>query len=128
MRPHVPFLSAMIDRLGCQRARLRLRQGRAVPLERPEARGQTSRSGGASRSQVRPVLAALRGRAEGKFDLVICTHTLSLVPLATSTGCSAASTASPAKAVFIAEKIGERKKGEVGTRPTGPSAGRPAVA
>jgi hypothetical protein len=59
------------------------------------------------------VLAAFAAEPTGQFDLVICTHTLSLIPLPTSTGCIGRLYGFATKAVFIAEKIGDRKKGEV---------------
>jgi hypothetical protein len=60
-----------------------------------------------------PCYAPYAAEPEGPFDLVICTHTLSLVPLHDLDWVLTRLYGFASKAVFVAEKIGGRKKAEV---------------
>ena len=124
MRPHVPYLERMIRRNGCRSA-LDYGCGKGVQYEwrDPEAGCRTVEERfGFEVHKYDPCYAPFAAEPVGHFDLVICTHTLALVPLGDLDAVIERLFGFAKKAVFIAEKIGDRKKGEVadpGNRPIG---------
>lgn len=114
MRPHVPFLLSMIDRLGITSA-LDYGCGKGEQYRwRPEGTGPTIEERfGFGVGKYDPCYGPYAAEPEGTFDLVICTHTLALIPLGDLDWALGRLYGFATKAVFIAEKIGDRKKGEV---------------
>jgi hypothetical protein len=124
MRPHVPFLSALLDRLECRSVLdYGCGKGEQYRWNIPEAAGLTIEEvWGLVVHKYDPCWPPYAQEPHGRFDLVICTHTLSLIPLRDLDWVIGRLYGFASKAVFIAEKIGDRKKGEVGT-PSGRAIG-----
>lgn len=117
MRVHVPFLTDLIERLGVRSA-LDYGCGKGVQYrwQIPEQGGRTiEQLWGFEVRKYDPCWPpyAHEPPRHGQFDLVICTHTLALIPLADLNWVLDRLYGFAGKAVFIAEKIGERKKREV---------------
>lgn len=115
MRPHVPYLEQMVARLqiasaldyGCGK-------GEQYRWRDPKAGLQTVEERfGFAVHKFDPCFAPYAAEPTGRFDLVICTHTISLIPRLDLDWALRRLFGFAAKAVFIAEKIGGRKKGEV---------------
>jgi hypothetical protein len=116
MRPHVPFLSELISRLGVRSALdYGCGKGYQYRWRDPHHANQTvEERWGFEVRKYDPCWPAYAAEPEGKFDLVICTHTISLIPLADLDWCLGRLYGLAGKALFIAEKIGTgRKKGEI---------------
>lgn len=114
MRPHVPFLIGMILRLGVRSA-LDYGCGKGEQYRwRPDGGATIEELWGFEVRKYDPCYAPYSAEPEGAFDLVICTHTLSLIPLGDLDWVVSRLYGFAAKAVFIAEKIGPaRKKAEI---------------
>lgn len=114
LRPHKPFLSAVIARLACTSA-IDVGAGKGVQYEWVDpADGLTiEQAWGFEVAKFDPCWPPFAAEPAGKFDLVICTHTASVIPEGDLDWFLARLFERASKAVFIAEKIGERKKGEV---------------
>lgn len=114
MRPHKPFLTAMIDRLQIRSA-LDYGAGKGLQYQwiDPTDGKTLEQAWGFEVHKYDPCWPPFAADPLGPFDLVICTHTLSLVPLSDVGAVLLRLCALADKAVFIAEKIGERKKQEV---------------
>jgi hypothetical protein len=114
LRPHKPFLTGMIRRLGVQSI-LDYGCGKGLQYEWIDpSDGKTLEEAWAVPvAKYDPCWPPFAQEPEGQFDLVICTHTLALIPLQDLDRVIARLFGLAAKAVFIAEKIGERKKAEV---------------
>lgn len=124
MRPHVPYLEGMIARLGITSALdYGCGKGEQYRWRDPKAGGRTVEERfGFEVRKYDPCWPPYAEEPTGKFDLVICTHTLALIPLLDLDWVLGRLYVHAAKAVFIAEKIGERKKHEVASlleRPIG---------
>lgn len=115
LRPHKPFLSDIIARLGCTSA-LDYGCGKGVQYEWIDpADGKTmEQAWGFDVAKYDPCFEPFAAEPRGKFDLVLCTHTLALIPRDDLEWVTARLFETARKAVFIAEKIGDRKKGEIG--------------
>lgn len=114
LRPHKPFLSEMIERLGVRSA-LDYGAGKGQQYEWVDpADGKTmEQAWGFSVAKYDPCWPPFEAEPTGTFDLVICTHTLAVIPVADLPTIMQRIYGLATKAVFIAEKIGERKKGEI---------------
>lgn len=116
MRPHVPYLERLIGRLEIRSA-LDYGCGKGVQYDwrDPEVGHRTIEERfGFPVFKYDPCWPPFAAEPEGCFDLVICTHTASLIPLDAQEWFLRRLYGFAAKTLFIAEKIGERKKGEVG--------------
>jgi hypothetical protein len=115
MRPHVPFLSELISRLGVRSALdYGCGKGYQYRWRDPHHANQTvEERWGFEVRKYDPCWPPFAAEPEGQFDLVICTHTISLIPLRDLDWAITRLLQLSRKAVFIAEKIGERKKGEI---------------
>lgn len=125
MRPHVPYLSAMIERLGIASALdYGCGKGAQYRWQIPAHGGQTiEQLWGFEVTKFDPCYAPYAAEPEGLFDLVLCTHTLSLLPAADLEWALKRLFGFARRAVYIAEKIGGRKKREVAD-PQGRAIGR----
>lgn len=114
LRPHKPYLSAMIERLECKDA-LDYGCGKGVQYEWIDpADGKTlEQAWGVPVAKFDPCWPPFAAEPEGTFDLVICTHTLALIPFTDLNAVTTRLFNLANKGVFIAEKIGDRKKREV---------------
>jgi len=115
MRPHVPYMSEMISRLGVRSA-LDYGCGKGVQYQWRDpyhANMTVEERWGFEVRKFDPCYQPFADEPRGRFDLVICTHTLALIPLHDLDWVLGRLFGFAAKAVFIAEKIGERKKREV---------------
>lgn len=115
MRPHVPYLSDLISRLGVRSALdYGCGKGEQYRWRDPFYANRTveERWGFVVR-KYDPCWPPFAAEPVGRFDLVLCTHTLALIPLADLDWALARLYGFAGKALFIAEKIGERKKREV---------------
>lgn len=115
MRPHVPYLSALIRRLGIRSALdVGCGKGQQYRWQDPFHSYQTvEERWGFEVRKYDPCFAPYAGEPTGTFDLVICTHTVALVPVHDLPWFLERLYGWAGRAVFIAEKIGDRKKGEV---------------
>lgn len=113
LRPHKPFLSAMISRLGIASA-LDYGAGKGLQYEWVDpADGKTiEQAWGFEVRKYDPCWPPFAAEPTDCFDLVVCTHTLSLIPVGDLDAVLAHLFGFASKAVFIAEKIGPRKKAE----------------
>lgn len=114
LRPHKPFLSRMIERLHCTSA-LDVGTGKGTQWQWVDpADGLTmEQSWGFDVFKYDPCYPPYAKEPEGRFDMVLCTHTMALIPLRDLEWFTRRLFGFACKGVFIAEKIGERKKGEV---------------
>lgn len=114
LRPHKPFLTEMVERLGCRSA-LDVGAGKGKQWSWVDpADGKTmEQAWGFDVRKYDPCWPPYADEPKGRFDLVICTHTMALIPVSDIEWFAARLYEFAAKAVFIAEKIGERKKREV---------------
>lgn len=114
LRPHKPFLSKMIERIDASSA-LDYGCGKGVQYEWVDpADGKTlEEAWGFPVAKYDPCWPPFAAEPEGEFDLVICTHTLALIPFSDLNWVTLRLFELARKGVFIAEKIGERKKREV---------------
>ena len=115
MRPHVPYLSEMVIRLGIRSA-LDYGCGKGTQYQWRDpyhANRTIEERWGFEVQKYDPCWQPYATEPEGRFDLVICTHTLSLVPLLDLDWVIGRLLGLADRAVFIAEKIGARKKREV---------------
>lgn len=114
LRPHKPFLSEMISRLDCGSA-LDVGAGKGVQYEwiDPEDGKTLEQAWGFAVRKYDPCWPPFADRPSEKFDLVICTHVASLIPQRDLAEFIGELFSFAKKGVFIAEKIGERKKAEV---------------
>lgn len=114
LRPHKPFLTDMVQRLGCASV-LDVGAGKGRQWEwRDHIDGRRMEEiWGFDVAKYDPCWPPFEAEPEGQFDLVICAHTASLIPAQDLEWFIKRLYSFAGKAVFIAEKIGERKKAEV---------------
>ena len=114
LRPHKPFLSEMIERLGITSA-LDYGAGKGHQYEWVDpADGKTlEQAWGFEVTKYDPCWPPYEAEPVGTFDFVICTHTLALIPVVDLPTIMKRIYDLANKGIFIAEKIGKRKKGEV---------------
>lgn len=117
LRPHKPFLSELIARLGIASA-LDYGAGKGEQYRWVDpADGKTlEEAWGFPVEKFDPAWPAYAAEPAGSFDLVICTHVLGSIPLSDHGWVIAKLFERARKAVFIAEKIGPIRKGVHGDR------------
>lgn len=115
MRPHVPYLEEMIARLGIRSAiDYGCGKGEQYRWRDPKAGDRTIEERfGFEVFKYDPCWPPFAAEPEGQFDLVIITHTLNLIPMGDNDWIMSRLYGLATKALFIAEKIGPRKKGEI---------------
>lgn len=114
LRPHKPFLTVMVEELGVRSAcDIGAGKGRQWNWIDPMDGKTIEQVWGFEVAKHDPCWPPFEAEPEGRFDLVICTHTLALIPLQDQDAFLRRLYGFADKAVFIAEKIGERKKAEV---------------
>lgn len=118
LRPHKPFLSEMIARLGCSSV-LDVGAGKGTQYDWIDpADGMTmEQAWGIDVWKFDPCWPPFAAEPEGQFDLVLCTHTISLIPRQDLPHFTDELYRFARKGLFVAEKIGDRKKGEVADAP-----------
>lgn len=114
LRPHKPYLSKMIARLGCESA-LDYGCGKGTQYTwRDPADGKTlEEAWGFEVAKYDPCWPPFAREPFGKYDLVMCTHTLFAIPFLDLNAVTLRLFELASKGVFIAEKIGERRKKEI---------------
>lgn len=114
LRPHKPFLSDMIARLGCTSA-VDVGCGKGTQYQWIDpADGKTlEQAWGFDVQKFDPCWPPFAAEPIGQFDLAICTHTMSLIPQADLEWFTRKLFRYATKGVFVAEKIGDRKKADV---------------
>ena len=114
LRPHKPYLSALIADLGVASAiDYGCGKGRQYEWVDPADGKTLEQIWGFDVFKYDPCYEPFSAEPQGPADLVICTHTLSLIPEADLQWVVERLFSLATKAVFIAEKIGGRKKSEV---------------
>lgn len=115
LRPHKPYLTGLVQRLGCTSA-LDVGAGKGRQWEwRDHVDGRRLEEiWGFDVTKHDPCWPPFAAEPAGPFDLVLCTHTICLIPLADLHWFTERLYSFATKALFVAEKIGERKKGEIG--------------
>lgn len=114
LRPHAPFIKEIIDRLGCKSV-LDYGCGKGRQYEwRPEHDGQAIPKGltieefwGVPVTKFDPAWAPFAARPAGRFDLVICTHTIGSVPIPDLPWVTLEIQRYALQAVYYAEKLGD---------------------
>lgn len=117
LRPHAPFIKAIIDRLGCREV-LDYGCGKGVQYQWVSHGDDASIPKGMTIEEYWGVKVTLYDPAyppfakapTGHFDLVICTHALGSIPVEDLPWAIDQLTTYADKAVYIAEKIGEVRK------------------
>lgn len=126
LRPHKPFLTEMVGRLSVESILdVGAGKGKQYRWVDPVDGKTLEQAWGVPVRKYDPCWPPYSEEPEGQFDLVLCTHTVSLIPEADLSWFMARLFRFATKGVFIAEKIGERKKAEVsdpGARSIGKSA------
>jgi hypothetical protein len=115
LRPHKPYLSPLIERLGIGSA-LDIGAGKGKQYSwRDPADGLTlEESWGFEVTKHDPCWPPYEAEPQGKFDLVLCTHTASIIPAGDLQWFIERIAGHANKAVYLAEKIGPRMKREIG--------------
>lgn len=117
LRPHKPWLSGLIARLGITSALdYGCGKGRQYQWVDPADGLTLEQAWGFEVAKFDPAWPPYAAEPEGQFDLVICTHVLGGIPLADHGWVLDRIFASARKAVFIAEKIGPVGKDVHGAR------------
>lgn len=114
LRPHKPFLAQLIAETGSKTVLdYGCGKGRQYEWVDP-ADGKTLEAAWeVVVTRYDPCYPPFAAEPEGTFDLVLCTHTISLIPVRDLNRVLHRLFGLANRAVFIAEKIGGRKKGEV---------------
>lgn len=119
LRPHKAFIADMVTRLGINSA-LDYGAGKGLQYEWVDERdGRTiEQTWGFDVDRYDPCWPPYEAEPETRpygnpWDLVLCTHTLALIPLADHAWVIPRLFRLAGKAVFVAEKIGNRKKREI---------------
>lgn len=114
LRPHKPYLVELAREHGCHSG-LDVGSGKGAQFSwvDPSDGLTIEQALGFEMVKHDPCWPPYAAEPDGTFDLVTCTHTISLIPLSdlewfTQRLCDFAN-----KVVFVAEKIGPRKKGEI---------------
>lgn len=129
LRPHAPYIKALIDRLGC-RSVLDYGCGKGRQYEwRSDQDGQAVPRGqtieeywGVPVTKYDPAWGPFALKPEGRFDLVICTHTIGSIPIPDLPWVTLDIQRYAREAVYYAEKLGEVRKrvfSEPGVMPHG---------
>lgn len=107
LRPHKPFLSDLIKRLGIESA-IDYGCGKGGQYEwvDPDDGKTLEQAWGFAVAKFDPAWPPYAAEPQGQFDLVICTHVLGGIPLADHQWVIPRLFEMGTKAVFIAEKIG----------------------
>jgi hypothetical protein len=115
LRPHKPYLSPLIARLEIASA-LDIGAGKGKQYSwRDPADGKTlEEAWGFEVVKHDPCWPPYEAEPKGKFDLVLCTHTASIIPAGDLQWFMERIAGHAAKAVYVAEKIGPRVKQEIG--------------
>ena len=117
LRPHAPFIKEIIDRLGC-RTVLDYGAGKCAqyrwrnedPIGSIPVGMTIEEFWGIEVVKYDPAYPPIAAEPTGKFDLVICTHTLGAIPVADLPWVVGRLSKLADKAVYVAEKIGPTKK------------------
>lgn len=117
LRPHKPFLSELIREHECKSA-LDYGAGKGVQYEwvDPEDGLTLEQAWGIDVQKYDPAWPPFEAEPEGKFDLVMCTHTLGSIPIVDQDWVLDRLFDLTAKVLYIAEKLGPIKKGVHGPR------------
>ncbi len=117
LRPHKPYLTDLIKRLGIRSALdVGAGKGRQYTWVDPDDGLTLEQAWGIKVTKYDPAWAPFAAEPEGQFDLVICTHTLGSIPIEDHAWFIPRLIGFATKAVYIAEKIGPIKKGVHGAR------------
>jgi len=111
LRPHKPLLIDLANRLGIASV-LDFGSGKGAQWDwiDPTDGRTIAQAMGAAVTCYDPAYPPFAAEPEGVFDLVICSHTLAWIPINDHPWVLEKLFGHAAKAVFIAEKIGRRKK------------------
>ncbi|BCH33143.1 hypothetical protein MesoLjLc_50730 [Mesorhizobium sp. L-8-10] len=117
LRPHAPFIKEIIDRLGCASI-LDYGCGKGVQYEWQNNDpigsipvGMTiGKFWGIPITMYDPAFPPFAKEPTGKFDIVICTHTLGAIPIGDLPWVIGRLHSLANKAVYVAEKLGPVKK------------------
>jgi hypothetical protein len=114
LRPHAIFVKEIIDRLGCKTV-LDYGCGKGQQYEYIiPSTGQTiEQFWNVAVTKYDPAYAPFAKEPEGKFDLVICTQVLGVIPITDHPWVVDRLYALASKAVYVSERLGEARK-EVG--------------
>lgn len=114
LRPHKPFLTEMVERHRCRFALdVGAGKGRQWEWIDPEDGKTMEQAWGVEVTKHDPCWPPFASEPVDTFDLVLCTHTISLIPVQDLEWFTRRLYGFATKALFVAEKIGERKKAEV---------------
>lgn len=111
MRPHAPAIKMVIDKLGCQSV-LDYGAGKGSQYEwvMPESGQTVEQYWGVPVTKYDPAWPPYATEPVGKYDLVICTHTLGAIPTEDLGWVVDRLYALAGKALYIAERIGHVRK------------------
>lgn len=117
LRPHAPFIKALIEKHGCRQA-LDYGCGKGVQYRWVSHGDDASIPAGMTIEQYwgipvlkyDPAYPPYAKEPTGPFDLVICTHVLGSIPIADLAWVIQRLTTLGTKAIYIAEKIGPVRK------------------
>mgnify|MGYP001608008267 CR=1 FL=1 len=112
LRPHAPFIKEIVDRLGCKTILdYGAGKGRQYEWVNPETGLTMEQHWGVEVRKYDPAWPPYAEEPSGKFDLVICTHTLRCIPLTDLPVIIDRLYSLSGRALYIVERIGRPKKG-----------------
>jgi hypothetical protein len=114
LRPHKPYLIERSRALGC-RSGVDIGAGKGVQYEwiDPSDGLTIEQALGFDIVKHDPCWPPFAAEPQGPFDMAICTHTISLIPMTDLEWFTQRLFGYATKFLFVAEKIGDRKKGDV---------------
>lgn len=121
LRPHAPFVKEIVDRLGCRTALdYGCGRGEQYSWVMPKHGVTLEQWWGVTVAKYDPAFPQFAEEPKGRFDLVICTHTLGAIPRPDLRWVIDRLHALAARAIYVSERIGEARK-ELGDNALRPS-------
>ena len=111
LRPHGPFIKEIIDRLGCKSI-LDYGCGKCIQYDwvNPNNGMTLEQYWGIEVTKYDPAYPPVAEEPVGKFDLVLCTHTLGAIPADSVPWVVDRLYSLASKAIYVAEKLDEVRK------------------
>jgi hypothetical protein len=111
VRPHAPFIKEVIDRLGCRSALdYGCGKGQQYNWIMPKHSQTLEQYWGLPVTKYDPAVEQFAREPVGRWDLVICTHTLGTIPVGDRGWVIDRLHALAVKAIYVSERLGDARK------------------